>query len=645
MKSSPRLSLHLLVPLLLFGLLSLAESSLAEQNFFGNTQDTFSSFAAEEPVFLPVDEAYVLSSRVEGNDLVIRWDIAEGYYLYKKSMDIAADKTTTTFESPLWSKQGKEKQDEYFGLVRVFYDFVEVRVPAIKAPNSEAKFAITYQGCAEAGLCYPPQKRQALFVGSDEQSANPSASPANSTSASDGLSNSGQINKSAPANGAYDATSISEGALANQALEGVLRALPPSGMTGIGLWSALLFAFIGGLILNLMPCVFPVLSLKALALAKSSQRDNKSNQLQALAYTAGVVSLFCLIAIALITLRNGGEHIGWGFQLQSPWFVGLMVYLFFLVALSLVGWLQPGARLMGVGEELTASGGNRGSFFTGALAVVVASPCTAPFMGSALGYAITLPTIEAITVFIALGLGMAFPFLLLGFLPATAKLLPKPGPWMDTFKQLLAFPMFLSALWLLWVLGRQTSVEGMSLVLLGLIGLAFSIWLYKYAQSKTRSIRGLALSTGVVSVAISLWMLNNQALHNTASAQVAAGAQAYEIFDSERLDDWRKTGKTVFVNVTADWCVSCLVNEQTVLSLDPVASLLASSDIIYVKGDWTNDNPAITNYLASFGRNGVPLYVVYPPGQAPQVLSQILTTAEVINALKVGNARTNLTMN
>ena len=579
--------------------------------------DPFSELATEEPEFLHVDEAYVFSSSVAGQELIVTWKIAEGYYLYKNRMKVAAP-DGVTFDEVKYSKQGKDKHDEYFGLVQVFYDSVEMRIPVQAVPQGDAEFTITYQGCAEAGLCYPPQKRKALFIG--EASSNASLTPGNQSSANSTPSSN---------TGSPETTQLSSNTQpASQQLSNTFS--QPNGMN---LLVAIGFAFLGGLILNLMPCVFPVLSLKALKLAKASGQEHHHNRVQALYYTAGVVSLFLLVAMTLIALRAGGESIGWGFQMQSPWFVGFLVYLLFILGLSLVGWLEIGTQMMGIGDNLANSGGNKGAFFTGALAVIVATPCTAPFMGSALGYAITLNPFQAVLVFSSLGLGMSLPFLIIGFVPGAAKLLPKPGPWMETFKQFLAFPLFLSALWLIWVLGKQTGIEGMSWVLLGMIMIVFSIWLYQGSLAGKQFNRWSRRIVAAGSAITALGLLSYPTIISSQSSMDLAN-KPFEAFSKNKLETLQKSGKTVFVNVTADWCVSCLVNEKTVLSTKPVAPLLASDQVTYLKGDWTNADTAITHYLESFGRNGVPMYVIYKAGHEPKLLPQILTSDVVMEALE-----------
>ncbi len=586
----------------LFLLLNLPIAANAELSLSGQ-QESFPA-TMEEPDFLPVDEAYIFTSSLDGKDLVLHWQIADGYYLYENRMKVTPKDASVAPGEWRYATEGKEKDDPYFGLVRVFYHEAELRVPVTAQTGQEIDFTIGYQGCADAGLCYPPQKRPALFIGAAVDSI-------------PGTDDSG--------NG-LPGTSQRQLPEANQANTSNSTAASFSLMS---LAIAMVSAFLGGLILNLMPCVFPVLSLKALKLAKVSGIDQKDHKLQALAYTAGVISLFLTVAIALISLRAGGEVIGWGFQLQSPWFVGLMIYVLFILGLSLSGVVEIGTSMMGAGDSLTSKGGKRGAFFTGALAVLVASPCTAPFMGTALGYAITQPAYISLAVFISLGLGMASPFLAIAFVPALGRLLPKPGAWMNTFKQVLAFPMYISALWLVWVLGRQTSVNGMAWVLAGLIALAFAAWLHQ----RTLALSGpgkwferlFAISAGV----FALWILTTP-LDSKPNAATTA-------FDPQAIEQYRDEGKTVFVNVTADWCVSCLVNENTVLGQNPVAEALHSENVVYVKGDWTNSDPEITRYLASFGRNGVPLYVIYRQGESPVVLPQILTSNTVLEALNLIN--------
>lgn len=394
--------------------------------------------------------------------------------------------------------------------------------------------------------------------------------------------------------------------------------------------AALLLAALGGLLLNLMPCVFPVLFLKA-ASALEAAADRRKLRRHSLLYAAGVVASFLAVAGALLFLRASGAALGWGFQLQEPRFVAAMALLIFIMALAFSGLVEIGARFAGIGQRLTEGSGNASAFFTGVLACVVASPCTAPFMGTALGFALLRPPVEALAVFAALGLGMALPMLALGFVPGLARLLPRPGAWMATFRQFLAFPLYLTAVWLVWVYGEQTSTQGMAELLVALTAVAFALWLLARAGSgwRGRSVGALAL---VTLLAAGAWPL----LQTPASAGAATGGNALaEPWSQARLAELRNQGRPVLVNMTAAWCITCLANERVALSSPHFAEVLAAHNTAYLKGDWTRRDAHITAYLESFGRSGVPLYVLYPPDPAgePVVLPQILTAGAVEAAL------------
>ena len=397
-----------------------------------------------------------------------------------------------------------------------------------------------------------------------------------------------------------------------------------------GLLLAMALALLGGLILNLMPCVFPVLSLKALALLKAQDASARTQRAQALAYTAGAV-LSCVAAAAvLLALRAGGEALGWGFQLQSPVFIAALAYLMLAVGLSMSGVAELGGSLMNTGASLAQKQGLSGSFFTGVLAVVVASPCTAPFMGSALGYAVTQPVIVALAIFAALGLGLALPFLLLGFVPSLARALPKPGAWMLTFKQVMAFPLYLTAAWLLWVLTRQAGADALGLVLMGCVAVAFAMWLYGRPQRGRWSIVFALLAVLAAAGVLASPFLKN----GEAPAQQTAVDAHREPWSAARVAALRAEGKTIFVDFTADWCITCKVNERGALSSDAVKAAFAEQGVVTLVADWTRSDPAITEALAGFGRNGVPLYLVYLKGGEPRVLPQVLTPGNVLAALQ-----------
>jgi thiol:disulfide interchange protein DsbD len=394
----------------------------------------------------------------------------------------------------------------------------------------------------------------------------------------------------------------------------------------LGLAPALALALLGGLILNLMPCVFPVLSIKALALV--NQGNHKA---EGLAYTAGVLASFAVLAAVLIALRAGGQQVGWGFQFHSPVFVLVVSYLLFLVGLNLSGFFDVGGSFTGIGSGLAARQGLAGSFFTGVLAAVVATPCTAPFMGAALAFALAQPAVVMLAVFLALGLGLALPFLVLAFWPAAQRWLPRPGAWMDTFKQFLAFPMYAAVVWLLWVLAQQAGPDGVALALGGLVLIAFALWVRRAGRGV------LAGSVTVVSLALAVGMAWWIKPAPAADVRAESAAEAYS---AERLADLRAQNKPVFVNMTAAWCISCLVNERVALSRPEVHEAFAKAGVTYLKGDWTREDPKITAVLKAHGRSGVPLYLYYAPGAAEaQVLPQILTPGLVIEAISTATPR------
>lgn len=413
------------------------------------------------------------------------------------------------------------------------------------------------------------------------------------------------------------------------------------GGDGGGLLLYMFFAMLGGLILNLMPCVFPVLSMKALSFAKHAGEDQFKLRMNGVAYTVGVIAAFVILATVLILLRAGGERVGWAFQFQQPWFLVLIVYLFFMMALSLSGVFEIGTSLMGAGSGLLAqSKGYKSSFLTGVLATTVATPCTAPFMGPALGFALTQPWLVAMLVFISLGFGMAIPILLLSFIPSLSAHMPKPGAWMETFKQFMAFPLYASALFFLWVLGNQVGVIGMSLTLGVCILLAFAAWMYQRRFSFGPIMRTVNYATGFGVLAIAIYLTQTPFLQTATAVQTASvdaegnSTLGYEVFSTARLNELQAQGKPVFVNMTAAWCITCLANEQTTLSTDRVKQAMKDNDIIYMKGDWTNEDPEITAILEYFNRPSVPLYVLYPADQSkePVILPQLLTPGVVAEA-------------
>lgn len=398
----------------------------------------------------------------------------------------------------------------------------------------------------------------------------------------------------------------------------------------LALWLALVFAALGGLILNIMPCVLPILAMKALALAQHAGSERKVVVAETLAYAAGAVVSFLALGLLLVLLRAGGQAVGWGFQLQSPVAVACFCLLVFAVGLNLSGVFEVGS--ITAGESLTRKSGPVGAFFTGVLAVAVGAPCTMPFGAAALGFALTQSAMTALLVFLALGIGFALPFLILGLVPGALAFVPRPGPWMLRFKQALAFPMYAAAAWLAWVLAVQAGVNSLILLFAGLVILALAAWLW----SVTRDLSSRGRIAGTIAVIVLLAAAGfGVAQLKTATAQAAATTADSEPYTAARLAELRAQNRAVFVDTTAAWCISCLVNEQTALSRAAVRQAFAQKHIAYLVADWTNRNPEGTALLTAHGRAGPPLYLYYAPGAAtPKVLPQILTESIVLEAVK-----------
>lgn len=406
---------------------------------------------------------------------------------------------------------------------------------------------------------------------------------------------------------------------------------------------AILFALLGGLILNLMPCVFPVLSMKAMALVRNGDVTRGQAIADGIAYLGGVLVTFCALAAAVIVLRQAGEAVGWGFQLQSPFVVAVLAYVLFAVGLNLSGVFQVGGGLMGLGSSLQ-SGGNTlsGSFMTGVLAVVVAAPCTVPFMGAAVGYALTQSSVLTFLIFIALGFGLALPWLIISAVPGLTSLIPRGGAWTERIKEFLAFPMYASVAWLIWVVSQQTDSTGLFRILLGLVAVAFAAWAVGRAQASAgRAI--VASLAAILGLGASLALIAGPSLPPPG---LAAGAPsqtyqgpAYEPYSAQRLQALLAEGKPVFVNLTAAWCITCLFNEQVALDTAQAKDDFAKTGTVYLKGDWTNRDPEITALLRAHGRDGVPLYLHYQGGKKePEILPQMLTPAIISEAIRTGHA-------
>jgi thiol:disulfide interchange protein DsbD len=539
-------------------------------------------FTNSGPTFLPVHQAFQLQAELRDDRLILNWDIADNYYLYQKSFKFKAVSDELSLDTPLFA-EGLKKWDEYFEAdVVVYYGTTTVEVPFTSA-LPVISVEIESQGCADAGLCYPPRKE---LLNVDTIS---------------GITTLSEPAKKSPAASELSQPSLSLGLI-------------------------LIFALVGGLILNLMPCVFPILSIKVLSFTQQHQTSSARKQ-HGLAYTLGVVLSFVAIAGLMLSLRAGGEAIGWGFQLQSPGFVIFLVYLFTFLGLSLSGYMQIFTGLMSVGQNTNTSSGLASSFMTGVLATTVASPCTAPFMGPALGFAISQNSVVALLIFAFLGLGMALPFVALTLIPSLASKLPKPGQWMENLKQFLAFPMYLTALWLLWVAGRQTGVDVVIAVVTGLVLMVLAIWLWQLATKVNSS--GAILTSKLLAVLVLIAAVAVTEKELNQRDQV----QPWQDYSPQRLENLRSNGNAVFVNLSADWCITCLVNERVAMG-DKFYASLKSNNVTYLKGDWTFKDPQITKLLNQYNRNGVPLYLLFSSNsQDAQVLPQILTESLLLDKI------------
>ena len=586
------------------GVILLTLSSLGFANQMGEIElgDLFEK--EQEQSFLSVENAFKLEVEFyESNSLRFYWQIAKNYYLYKNKFNAELIYEGQTYPLKITYPKATKKTDEYFGEVEVYYGNADLRVdlPENQKTGSLAaeKFSIqiSSQGCADAGLCYA--LRQDWF----------------------------DVDLSTRA------VQIGEPTFSNSSMIRNKQAYAENSALGTEYFSPLLimliFAFIGGTILNLMPCIFPILSLKIISFTQT----NENIKSEAWSYTAGVISSFVLVATILIAIQSAGKAVGWGFQLQSPTFVTALAFLFLILGLAFSGSLQIGSNLMGIGDAYTKRSGMTGSFFTGALAVIVASPCSAPFMGTALGFAISQTPGIAITIFISLGAGMAAPLLLLAHSKKLREKMPQPGKWMETLKQLLAFPLYASAIWLLWIVGSVSGVNVMTIVLCGGLSLIFGFWLW----SRTGFLKwlGTAFIVGGLFIGIA-------STQNFSESSQSTSREGTVIWSEQSLLELRSQGKPAFVDVTAKWCITCIANENTVLFTERMSTEFEKRNITYMIADWTEYDPEIARFIEKHGRTGIPLYVFYPAGltNAPVILPQILTFSLVIEALDKSFNRT-----
>ncbi|MDH0171020.1 protein-disulfide reductase DsbD [Stenotrophomonas sp. GD04145] len=597
---------------------------------------------------LPSEQAFGFDAIAsDGNTLLLRFSPAPGYYLYRDRTSLKLEGSAGVLaDTPRWPA-AQSHRDEHFGDVSVYFNQVEVPLPLRRTVTDavDSTLVVTFQGCQTDGICYPPMTRRVkLSIPAGKISAHAGQPaprsemirplPAGSAAPREAANGTPlrllpTVPNSEPAR--TDVDGAQAGFAADARGDNALRTRPPATTPDPDrsfLW-VLLLALAGGLVLNLMPCVLPILSLKVLGLAQSGESAERARS-HAMWYTLGVLVAFAVIGALMVGLRMLGNAVGIGFQLQHPGVVAALAYIMFAVGLSLSGVFTLGGGLGNLGQSLARRSGPAGDFFTGALACVVGSACVGPFMGGAVAYAFVATPIQAMAVFLFLGLGLALPFLLIGFVPALARRLPKPGPWMETLKHVLAFPMYATALWLLWVLGKQRGVDGMALALGGLLLLALGLWLFERSRWRSQRAAGLLGVLLAIAALVPVWGVTQ--LKPPARAAQATSENVVE-YSPQLLDRLRADNRVVFVNMTADWCVSCKANERAVLSRPEFRELLRRTNAVYMRGDYTNVDPQITAFLDEHKAVGVPLYVVYGPGAPPTVLPTLLTQAVVEEAL------------
>ncbi len=590
---------------------------------------------------LPAAQAFRVEAIADGGStLLLRVSPAPGYYLYRDKLQLRLQNASGITLGKPALPPARDHHDEHFGAVKVYFDEAEIPIPLTRSgAGNEAQtlqLHASWQGCQEDGICYEPMQKSfrlalpaVTSTARTEAVATSDAQPAALAARTDETATASS-SADAP-DAALDNTPASQDDSSTD--NAATGSTPPSDTASegsqrrhIGLLAAMLFALGGGLILNLMPCVLPVLSLKALSLAQSGENRQTARR-HALWYTLGVLSAFAVLGGIVLGLRGQilASGMGWGFQLQMPWLVALLALLVFALGLSLSGLWYARISAPQTGIALSNKAGASGDFFTGVLAVALATPCTAPFMGAALAYAFVAPATAAMAVFLMLGLGLALPFLLIGFVPALARFLPKPGAWMETMKQLLAFPMYATAAWLVWVLVQQRGADAFGLWAIAAIALSMALW--AWTQSRMHGKRW-ALAVAILALIGSGWAV--YAVHSLSPP--ARGAQETKqqalSYSPERLAALRAEGRPVFVNITADWCVTCKANERTVLGRADFRDVLAATGTTYMVGDHTDVDPQISAFLQEHGAVGLPLYVVYPKsGAAPRILPTVLTPA------------------
>ena len=601
------------------------------------------NFGYEDTVLLPVP--VTISSPIVGNAMHVKLDAdwlvckiecIPQYGTFE--LDVAVDQPTVThtdlFEQALAARPANAIDAKAIARVADNALRFEVRGLPSDVRNREALVFPEIAGVVDNAAPVEQQWNGDTWKASWPLSAQRSASPANLPLVLR-FGDEGSLRVVARLATAWPGAEVANTSAAGSGTAGPDAAAP---LRQPGFLTALLFALLGGVILNLMPCVFPVLSLKILAVTQHAG-DARQRWASALAYTAGVVLSFLALAGLLIAARAGGEQLGWGFQLQAPGTVVALAAMFTLIGLNLAGVFEFGSLLPSRVASLRARDPTVDSFLTGVLAAAVASPCTAPFMGAALGAALTWPAAQSLTVFAALGLGVAAPYLLVCAVPAVGRWLPRPGAWMQTFRVALAFPMFATVIWLVWVLGHQAGVDGAAALLLVLLVLALAAWWWEQRPAE-------GLRRDVSTVAIVLLVVGTffwaKPLWQSGAPEPRIGADVgglWQPWSPQRVNALRAAGRKVFVDFTAAWCVTCQYNKRTTLANDQVLAAFEANKVALLRADWTSRDAVIAAELARLGRSGVPVYVFYDGANAPRLLSELPSVEEVRSAVSTSVKR------
>lgn len=622
-----KIGLYALVILAFSAVSSFSQTDLVKVKLSKNSITSSVGGSFEVKIIADIKDGFHINSNKPYDEFLIPVTVTSG----NKTFPISKVIYPTPKDELL--KVSPEPVSIYSGEIAISLNFV---VAKNVAPGDYiVPIELNFQACDDES-CFPPDVIKANLNLKIEKGKEVMGAAVSETIDSTRVDNTSVDNNSAE---------LDSATLANANDQGISESMPDTSLKASNesgadesILLAILFAFIGGMILNLMPCVLPVLSLKIMGFIKQAGEEKSKLRKHGLAFTFGVLISFWALAGLLLILRAGGEYLGWGFQLQSPSFVIVLSVLLFLFGLSLFGVFEIGVTLTAVGQNTPKGSTYTGSFFSGILATIVATPCTAPFMGSALGFALSQPAYVSMLIFTALGLGMALPYVLLTSIPALLKYVPKPGAWMETFKQFMGFLMVATVLWLIWVLSLQTGAEGVlillgSLLLVSLSGWIYGRWSVLHKSLKTRRIAQL-ISGLILAGALALSLMYIKPVSASTGSVHTQGLIEWQTFSPELVAQLRSEKKPVFIDFTAAWCLSCQVNEKVAFGSEEVQKAFADKGIAALKADWTNKDEVIAKELAKFGRNSVPLYVLYLPDKEAVLLPEILTPDIVLGYLK-----------